>query len=94
MFYNSNGAISVGSGGSIDHDYNGYFNSYNVPSEANRVVSSTDPFVNRLGGDFHLASGSAAIDSGLSLGSPYNLDKDGVARPQGTSYDRGAYEFK
>jgi parallel beta-helix repeat protein len=42
--------------------------------------------------DFHLQSNSPAIDNGQSLTSPYNVDKDGVSRPQGLGWDMGAYE--
>ncbi len=43
-------------------------------------------------GDYHLQSGSPAIDAGTSTGAPAT-DFDGVARPQGAGYDIGAYEF-
>ena len=43
--------------------------------------------------DFHLQSVSPAINAGANLGSFYNVDKDGVARPQGSGYDIGAYEY-
>ena len=42
--------------------------------------------------DFHLQSNSPAIDKGTSLTSPYDTDKDGVSRPQGSGWDMGAYE--
>ncbi len=42
--------------------------------------------------DFSVSAGSPAIDSGLNLGSPYDIDKDGVSRPQGGGWDMGAYE--
>lgn len=42
--------------------------------------------------DFQLQEGSPAIDNGVALGSPYNIDIDGVARPQGQDWDIGAYE--
>jgi len=49
-------------------------------------VSSSTPY------DFHLQSGSPAIDAGLTLSQvPY--DFDGTARPQGSAYDIGAYEY-
>jgi hypothetical protein len=55
---------------------------------------STDPlFVNPNGLDFHLNSGSPAIDTGLSLPQVLN-DFDGVSRPQGSGYDIGAFEFQ
>lgn len=42
--------------------------------------------------DLHLKSGCLAIDSGTSTNAP-STDFDGVARPQGTGFDIGAYEF-
>ncbi len=59
-------------------------------------------FVNYTGdmtGDYHLRSGAAAIDAGtLSCAAGVTscvplLDWDGVARPVGTAYDIGAYEW-
>lgn len=49
-------------------------------------------FVNPGGADFHLQSGSPAIDTGSSLGAPGD-DFEGNLRPQGSGYDIGAYEF-
>jgi hypothetical protein len=43
-------------------------------------------------GDYHLRSGSPAIDAGTSLGAPPD-DFDGVPRPQGKAVDCGAYEY-
>jgi hypothetical protein len=42
--------------------------------------------------DFHLMAGSPAINAGRTLGSPYNTDKEGKTRPQGSAWDIGAYE--
>ena len=54
---------------------------------------TTDPkFVNAAGADFHLQAGSPAIDAGIAIAEVYT-DFDGIARPQGTAYDIGAYEF-
>ena len=36
--------------------------------------------------------GSPAVDMGASLAAPFTVDKAGVARPQGTGWDVGAYE--
>jgi parallel beta-helix repeat protein len=56
---------------------------------------TTDPgFVNPGAGDFHLTAGaSTAIDKGTSLSSVFTNDFGGTARPQGTQWDIGAYEF-
>lgn len=56
--------------------------------------TNADPlFVNPGANDFHLQSGSPAINAGVTLGAPYNIDYAGTARPQGAGYDIGAYEF-
>jgi len=42
--------------------------------------------------DYHPGSGSPCIDAGTATGAPA-VDLDGVARPQGSAVDCGAYEF-
>ena len=55
------------------------------------IGTGTDPkFVGS--GDYHLQSGSPAIDTGTSTGAPGN-DLDGVFRPQGIGVDIGAFEY-
>ena len=52
-----------------------------------------DPlFVDPGGADFHLQSGSPAIDAGSPLNAPAD-DYDGNPRPQGSDYDIGAFEY-
>ncbi len=48
-------------------------------------------FVNANGGDYHLPSGSPAVDAGQTLAS-VTVDLEGRPRPQGTASDIGAYE--
>jgi uncharacterized protein YjdB len=56
-------------------------------------IQNTDPLLlNAAGFDFHLLTGSPAIDAGMTLLNVPN-DFDGVTRPQGAGYDIGAYEF-
>jgi hypothetical protein len=63
-------------------------------------------FVNAGSADFHLTSDSLARDTGIDLTSffqtpawamapaiPDPSDADGIHRPQGSQWDRGAYEF-
>src|SRR5207247_289928 len=59
-------------------------------------------FVNYTGdmtGDYHLRSGAVAIDAGTTLCAPGvvlcvpGLDFAGLARPKGTAYDIGAFEY-
>ncbi len=51
-----------------------------------------DPmFVNAAGGDFRLDAGSPMIDKATAM-SGFKTDKEGVARPNGSGVDIGAYE--
>jgi VCBS repeat-containing protein/predicted outer membrane repeat protein len=51
-----------------------------------------DPlFVDVAGGDYRLQRGSPAVDSGINV--QVVTDMLGVSRPQGTGWDRGAYEY-
>ncbi len=58
-------------------------------------VSADPKYVNGTGthnGDYHLQSGSPAIDAGTSSNGP-STDLDGHARPIGAGYDIGSYEY-
>lgn len=51
-------------------------------------------FVDWSTGDYHLRTGSQAIDNGTSSVSPIVQDDlEGIPRPQGAGYDMGSYEF-
>jgi predicted outer membrane repeat protein len=53
----------------------------------------SDPlFVDSVGRDFRLTSGSPCIDAGTPTGAP-PTDIEGTPRPQGNGYDMGAYEY-
>jgi len=55
--------------------------------------TGVDPkFVNASANDFHLQSGSPAVDSGMTLAA-VTTDIDGNARPQGSAFDLGAREY-
>ncbi|MBX4941018.1 M10 family metallopeptidase C-terminal domain-containing protein [Rhizobium binae] len=63
-----------------------------MPSSADGNKLGVDPhFAGASSGDFHLASGSAAIDSGTAKYGVDSVDLDGDARVVGT-VDMGAYE--
>ena len=69
-----------------------------LPSGAiNSITGLTSAvFNNSASGDYSLASGSVAIDNGVSLATytvPVTTDILGGARPSGANYDLGAYEF-
>jgi len=56
-------------------------------------IENTDPlFVNYASGDYHLQSDSPAINTGISTNAPAT-DYDSNVRPQGSTYDIGAYEY-
>ncbi|VVB89784.1 Right handed beta helix region [uncultured archaeon] len=55
-------------------------------------VTGSPQFVNPSGGDFHIQSGSPAIDKGTSTDAPA-VDFDGNSRPKGAGYDIGAFEY-
>ena len=59
------------------------------------TVAANPQFVNYTGdasGDYHLTSGSPAIGAGTSTDAP-SSDFSGGARPQGSRFDIGAYEY-
>ncbi|MGE5351160.1 MAG: T9SS type A sorting domain-containing protein [Acidobacteriota bacterium] len=56
-------------------------------------IWGSDPkFVNPAGRDYHLQQTSPLIDKGFVL-TDLSSDFSGTARPQGTCYDMGAYEY-
>ncbi len=55
-----------------------------------RISTPSELFVSS-GSDFHLKSGSPAIDAGRTLAN-VTSDLDGNSRPRGNAYDVGAYE--
>lgn len=57
------------------------------------IATPTELFVNPAANNYHLKSGSPAIDRGTSRNAPI-VDLDGNARPSGAGYDIGAYEFQ
>jgi uncharacterized repeat protein (TIGR02543 family) len=63
------------------------------PAPAHHLWAIDPKFVDPVNDDYHLRSGSPAIDSGVPIAVVSN-DKDGVPRPQGLGYDIGAYEFR
>ncbi|MBI5326387.1 MAG: T9SS type A sorting domain-containing protein [Ignavibacteriae bacterium] len=76
---------------------NDYYNNngLNIPTgETNQITESEDPFVNSAEYDLHLKPTANAVNKGLDLSSIFISDKEGVSRPQGDSWDIGAYEYK
>lgn len=53
-----------------------------------------DPqFVDLVGGDFHVSATSPAVDAAVTGTIAVDHDLDGIARPQGSASDIGAYEL-
>lgn len=74
-----------------------YNNVINYQDNATGTVTATNlltnpTFVNAGTHDFHLQSGSAAKDTGTTLGT-ITEDSVLVARPKGSAYDIGAFEY-
>ena len=67
------------------------------PARETNGRTGTVTFVNSGTGDFHLSgSDTVAQGNGVDLTSTYSYlttDKDGVARPNGSAWDVGAYEY-
>jgi len=59
-------------------------------SDHNLIGNSPDPFVNSAAFDYHLSANSPAINKGVNLGTPFNVDMDGTPR---TGWSIGAYEY-
>lgn len=75
--------------------YNNSTNWGTISSPTTGTVLGDPKFVNYQfngTGDYHLQSGSAAIDKGTSSNAP-TVDLDGGARPQGAGFDIGPYEY-
>ena len=51
-------------------------------------------FVDAAANNFQLSSGSPAIDAGYTLSGIVGTDVQGIARPQGSGYDIGAFEYQ
>ena len=92
-----------GSLSQIKGDHNLWFGVGTGPTQTTNNLNVDPQFVNRSGGDLHIASTSPAKDAGLTVvpsnpfvpnpGANQVRDKDGTLRPQGTAFDLGAYEL-
>jgi uncharacterized repeat protein (TIGR01451 family) len=78
-------------GGTVSSDYNLFYNAPTSVITGTYSLTGTDPlFVNPMGDNYRLLSGSPAIDRGMNVG--VTTDLDGNPRPIGNGYDIGAYE--
>jgi len=69
--------VTLGSGWVSDHN----------------LIGGSNPFIGYTSFDYHLAPGSPAINAGVALGAPYNVDMDGNVRGADGAWDIGAYEY-
>jgi hypothetical protein len=84
----------------ITGENNLWFGAGNAPGQTSANISADPQFVDLGKFDFHLRTTSPAKDAGITVlpDNPFVLskgratDKDGVARPQGKTFDLGAYE--
>ena len=91
-FQISNEAGLTGKGLTVDHNL---IDGYRGDTDEIRGTdyAEGDPlFLSASGSDFHLQGSSPAIDKGFSTDAPSD-DYDGNARPYGSGYDIGAYEY-
>jgi len=99
--YGNNGSgVSIGSASSLAVVKNNivFSNGSTLIDLGSGTVQSnnftSDPgFVNPASADFHLQSSSQAINRGAVL-TEVSDDFDGTPRPQGTTWDIGAYEYR
>ena len=93
IFYNVETSILIQDTASIVEDSNLFFLSQPPTAPGGHDKVGIDPrFVDLAGDDYHLKSGSPAIDAGA----PSTLtgqDLDRVSRPQLNGWDIGAYEY-
>lgn len=94
VFYgDGTSAIETTGNGSYTEDYNIFYQFSTPASPGDNSIFGMDPqFVAAASFDFHLSSGSPAIDAGTPTEAP-SVDKDGVSRPQGSGVDMGCYEL-
>ncbi|HEX2961264.1 MAG TPA: T9SS type A sorting domain-containing protein [Ignavibacteriales bacterium] len=82
--------------GGLQIGYNSYFHTDGTLPGGTHYQGDlwgTDPkFVSPSQRDYHLQATSGLIDKGAVL-SDVTADLSGISRPQGTSYDMGAYEY-
>ncbi len=85
---------SAGGYGSGFQVKNCLFLSASKPDEASddsNMAVDTAAFVSSSSDNYHLATGSPAIDQGVTI-AEVTTDRDGLTRPAGDAYDIGAYE--
>jgi hypothetical protein len=72
---------------------NCWYGAGGAPAWDMSAISAYPKFVDTTANDFRLATGSPCINAGQDLSAVISRDLLGVLRPQGASFDLGAYEF-
>ena len=82
LFWNNTSTVSPSSGNVSDFkwDHNAYFSQAYSDSDANKQVTTGNPFV--------------STNSDWRLSGPFNIDMDGQVRGADGVWDRGAYEYE
>ncbi|GIU68906.1 MAG: hypothetical protein KatS3mg002_0142 [Candidatus Woesearchaeota archaeon] len=86
IYYSSNGPISF-----LWGDKNYSFNSFRINTGHDNNSFNMNPYFLSTN-NFSLQNTSVGIDSGIEL-NYFNVDKNGVLRPQGSGWDIGAFEY-
>lgn len=63
------------------------------PTTGNNIAFSSGLFVSSATRNYALVAATAAVDTGISLASHFTTDFAGTTRPQGTAFDKGAFEL-
>ena len=85
------GITLAGSSGNVFADHSLFWANDDDGTRGTNAVDGDPAFVDPASDDYHLGSGSAAIDAGVDAGVASDIDGD--PRPAGTGYDIGADEF-
>lgn len=92
IFYDCS-AIPIVAGITPAVTYCGFESTVTLPVGTGNIATiEAASFTDAVNGDFHLASGATAINSGTTIAG-ISTDIEGTARPQGAAYDMGAYEY-
>ena len=89
--YNHVGANAPGT--TTDVNFEGVVRSYTSFKSMSGCQANDQTGNPNLDGNFKPNVGSSAIDAGISLSSYFTIDMEGTPRPQGFTWDIGAFEF-
>lgn len=90
---NGGSAINAANVGVISNASNNLVSGRSLGNVLSGTITGDPRFVNAAGGDFRLATGSPAIDRGLTIADVPD-DFNGTLRPLGGVYDIGAFEMR